>query len=244
MKKPKTDLTDKVASLLEIAYAVGAMIAPVIGGGLNDIDGFTEVVFVPDLPWEYLWSMPERDFWVEELESKANLIIMRLKDPKHFLTGDVQVAANSAQHLATPQFTAAGNNHGSPWTDPAAKAPKLLALGNGGKATGKGKEGKGKDGGGKARQVPDNTPANRCTRYNNGTCKHSTSPDLICPTMKSMVHRCSKCGGPHSWIECSQVSKKDKAAIGHGPKDAGAWSKPWAKAPKDKKRKGNGKEEW
>ena len=46
MKKPKTDLTDKVASLLEIAYAVGAMIAPVIGGGLNDIDGFTFAVTV------------------------------------------------------------------------------------------------------------------------------------------------------------------------------------------------------
>jgi hypothetical protein len=210
---------------------------------INDIDGYTEVVFRPDLPWEYLWSLPEKDFWSDELETKANLIIMRLKDPKAFLTGDVQVAANSSQHLATPQFSGAAARQfdTSPWTEPAAKAQKHLALGNGdGKAKGKGKEGKGKEGGGKARV--ENTPANRCTQYNNGRCKHTTSPDLICPVKNSLVHRCSKCGGPHSWIECPQVSKKAKAEIGHGPKDPGAWSKPWDKGPKaDKRRK---KQEW
>ena len=214
-----------------------------MGALVHDIDGDLEVEFQPDLPWEYLWSLPERDFWISELETRANHIIMRLKDPKAFLAGDVQVAASSSQHLATPQFSGAAARQfdTSPWQEPPAKVQKLLALANGDvKGKGKGKEGKDKKEAGKGRVVPENTEANRCTNYNNGKCKHSKSPDLICPVRNNLVHRCSKCGGPHSWIECPQVSKQAKAAIGYGPKDAGAWSKPWerdSKADNKKKKK-------
>ena len=39
--KPKTDITEKAPTVLEMSYAVGSLLGPIIGGGLNDLGGFT-----------------------------------------------------------------------------------------------------------------------------------------------------------------------------------------------------------
>jgi hypothetical protein len=187
--------------------------------------------------------MPEKEFWVEEFETKANHIFMKLKDTKAYLAGDVQVVASSSQHLATPQFTApqAQKFDMTPWTDLAAHGP--AAPGRGKKAE-KGKaKGKGDGAAQQATKAPENIVANRCIGFNNGRCKGGEHKDKhrVCPIRPGLLHTCSKCGGKHAWPDCTQVSPSEKSAIGRNPKDKGNWDD--NKQPK-KKGKGEGKKKW
>ena len=53
-----------------------------------------------------------------------------------------------------------------------------------------------------------------------------------CPVRRNLLHACSKCGGKHTWGDCTQVSKAEKTGIGFNPKGKGARNTQW-----DKKRK-------
>jgi hypothetical protein len=70
---------------------------------IHDIDGCLEVVFVPNLPWEYLWSLPEKEFWVDEFETKANHIFMKLKDQRR------QCRRSGSENFSSPSTAAAAN---------------------------------------------------------------------------------------------------------------------------------------
>ena len=53
-------------------------------------------------PMEYLWSLPESKWWKDHYEDHAVTIALKIKTVDNFLGGDARVAANSAQHLASP----------------------------------------------------------------------------------------------------------------------------------------------
>ena len=58
-----------------------------------------EVPFDPDKPWNYLWSLPEDQWWYKTFEVKANMIAMRVAAADQWVEGtDSAVAHTIKQH--------------------------------------------------------------------------------------------------------------------------------------------------
>ena len=181
----------------------------------HEMDCGIVVDFVQKKPFEYLWSLPEKQWWKDQFEDHAVMIALKAKTVDNFLGGDARIAANSAQHLASPAWAGveAYGHGGYSIAPPAQSGPAFVPPAQIGKGEGKG----GKAAKGKAAaavkppvvKAAENIPANRCRGFNAGSC-NETGPKRTCPRNARCVHFCSTCGGKHAATECPQKVKDKK----------------------------------
>ena len=173
------------------------------------------VVYNAKKPFEYLWSLPERQWWKDNYEDHTVMIAIKIKSVDDFLGGDARVAATSAQHLASPAWAGVeAFNHGG-YQNIAPPAPNGPAFepptGAKGKGAGKaGKADKSQAVAAKVKATPPaavpNIPGNRCKGFNSGHCNDFVGK-RVCSRSAKFVHYCSWCGGKHPVSACTSTNK-------------------------------------
>lgn len=60
----------------------------------NDMDDVQLVDFDHNHPFEYLWSMPEKTWWCETFQTKANFVVVKVIGSEAYLDGDARIVAS------------------------------------------------------------------------------------------------------------------------------------------------------
>ena len=176
---------------------------------VHELEDGRRVVFDPDSPFEYLWSLPETAWWTKEFEKKAQFIAMKLRDPEHWVQGtDSMVARSSYEHLSSQISHSlegiGATSYNATKKDPKGKGAKGLTTKGGSDKDGKGKAAKTVKGADKYGGVR-NSKAQRCNWYNEGKCQASKH-GVVCPHDKTKLHTCSACAADHPVTECPQAA--------------------------------------